>query len=40
MAGEIAQGLRAPAALAEDSGLVLSSHMVTQNYLLLQFQGI
>lgn len=40
MAGEMAQGFGELAALAEDLGLVLSTYMVTRNYLLLQFQGI
>ena len=38
--GETAQWLRAWVALIEDPGLVPSTHMVAQNYLQLQFQGI
>lgn len=33
MAGEMVLGLRALAALSKDSGLVLSTHMVSHNYL-------
>lgn len=32
MTGEMAQGLRVLAALTKDSGLVLSTHVVTHNY--------
>lgn len=40
MTGEMAQGLRVLAAFAKDSGLVLSTQVVTHNYLEIQFQGL
>ena len=39
-AGEMAQWLSALVALPEDPGSIPSTHMVTYNYLQLQFQGI
>lgn len=40
MTEDMAQGLRVLAALAKDSGLVLSTQVVTHNYLEIQFQGL
>lgn len=39
-AGEVAQWLRAMAALEENLGSIPSTRMATKNYLKLQFQGI
>lgn len=40
MAGEMALGLRALAALTEDSGLVLSPHMGSYNLSLTPVSGV
>lgn len=38
--GEVAQKLRALAALAEDLGLILGTHRETHNHLLFRSQGL